>query len=113
MEKYGWHQQIALAKAALHENKGELEQARHVYGDILSQCTSCGQRADPLIKKKYADLSLMTGQHSTQVLEIYFSLVQDNPENAGEYYQKISQIYKLEGHEDEAQRFQLIARKYE
>jgi tetratricopeptide (TPR) repeat protein len=113
MKKYGWNQQIALAKAVLHEHKGELEQARDVYGDILSQCTSCGQQVDPLIKNKYADLSLLTGQHSTQVLEIYFSLVQDNPENAGEYYQKISQIYELEGHEDVARRFQLIARKYE
>jgi len=113
MNKYGWNQQIVLAKAALHEHKGELEQARDVYGDILSQCTSCGQQVDPLIKNKYADLSLLTGQHSTQVLELYFSLVQDDPENAGQYYHKISQIYELQGNENEAHRFQLIARKCE
>ena len=111
-KKYGWNQQIVLAKAVLHEHKGELEQARDVYGDILSQCTSCGQQVDPLIRNKYADLSLLTGQHSTQVLEIYFSLVQDDPENAGKYYEKISRIYKNQGNEDEARRFQIIARKY-
>jgi len=112
-KKYGWNEQIAMATATLHEAKGETGQARDVYGEMISQCTSCGQRVNPLIKKKYADLSLMTGQHSTQVLELYFSLVQDNPENAGQYYQKISQIYELQGNEDEARRFQLIARKYQ
>lgn len=112
-KKYGWNDQIAMATATLHEAAGEPEQARDVYGEMLSQCTSCGQRAAPLVKEKYADLSLLTGQHSTQVLELYFSLVQDNPENAGQYYQKISQVYELIGNEDEARRFQLIARKYQ
>jgi tetratricopeptide (TPR) repeat protein len=112
LKEYGWNEQIALARAGLHESLGETEQARDIYGEVLSQCSSCGQQVSPLIKQKYADLSLLTGQYSTRVLELYFSLVQDNPVNAGQYYQKISRIYELQGNDEEAHRFELIARKY-
>ncbi|MGD2268839.1 MAG: hypothetical protein PVI06_00450 [Desulfobacterales bacterium] len=111
IKAYGWHEQIARALAQTFEALGEIKNAQRVYGEILSQCQSCGSRTDPMTKRKYADLSLAAGQYSTKTLELYFSLVQEDVARAGEYYRKISQIYAALGNKAEARRFQLFADK--
>ncbi len=50
-------------------------------------------RIDPYIKQKFADLSFASGLNTTAVLELYLSLASEVPQNAAEYYQKISRIY--------------------
>ena len=79
----------------------------------MDQCRSCHARVDPYLKQKYADLSFDSGLNTTEVLELYLSLAQEMPENAADYYQKISRIYSAQGNEVEAQRFRLISEKYE
>lgn len=113
LKKYDWHEGVARALAKTHEALGERTNARYVYGEIMNQCRSCHTRLDPEIKQKYADLSLSSGLNTTEVLEMYLSLAREIPENAGEYYQKVSRIYTARGNEEEARRFQLIAEKYE
>jgi hypothetical protein len=76
---------------------------------MISQCTGCGSRVDPAIKRKYADLSLAAGDHSTKVLEYYLGLSQEDPANVVHYYRNISLVYAAQGHETEARRFQTIA----
>jgi tetratricopeptide (TPR) repeat protein len=109
LESYGWHEPVALGLARAHESLNQIPQARDIYGEMIFQCTGCGSRVDPAIKRKYADLSLAAGEHSTKVLECYFGLAQEDPVNAVHYYRNISLVYAAQGHEIEARRFQAIA----
>ena len=85
--------------------------ARNIYREIIDQCHSCHSRIDPYIKLKYADLSFASGLNTTEVLELYLSLVREIPGNKADYYQKISHIYTAQGNETEAQRFERFAEK--
>ncbi|MGD8844486.1 MAG: tetratricopeptide repeat protein [Desulfobacteraceae bacterium] len=109
MEIYGWHDSVALCLARAHESLNQIPEARDIYAQMISQCTGCGSRVDPAIKRKYADLSLAAGEHSTNVLEYYLDLCQEDPANAVQYYRNISRIYAAQGQEIEARRFQAIA----
>jgi TolA-binding protein len=111
LKTYGWHESIARALAKTHEALNEMANARNIYREILDQCNSCHSRIDPYIKLKYADLSFASGLNTTEVLELYLSLVKEIPDNKADYYQKISQIYTAQGNETEARRFELFAEK--
>ena len=113
LQSFGWHEHIARALARTLEAGGEIENARQWYRQILNHCRSCSGRVDPFIKRKYADLSLVAGQYTTEILELFLSLVQEDSERAAEYHQKISHIYSALGNEAEARRFQLIANELE
>jgi tetratricopeptide (TPR) repeat protein len=113
MQSFGWHEHIARALARTLEAKGEIEKTRQIYGEIINNCRSCSSQVDPFIKRKFADLSLEAGLYSTKILEHYLSLVQEDPEHAAEYCQKISHIYSAQGNEAEARRFDWIAKELE
>lgn len=112
LNRYEWHEGIARALAKTHEALQEMANARYIYRDIMDQCRGCRARVDPYIKQKFADLSFKSGLNTSEVLEIYLSLAQEVPQNAADYYQKVSQIYDSQGNTTESQRFQLIAEKY-
>jgi hypothetical protein len=86
--------------------------ARNLYREIMDQCQSCHARIDPFVKQKYADLCFSSSLFNTEILELYLSLAQENPASAGEYFQKISQIYAEQGNSVEAHRFDLLYEKY-
>ncbi len=109
LDSHGWDEAIALALARTLEALGSKEKARKQYSEIMNRCQGCGSRIDPLIKQRYADISLETGDHSTNILELYLVLVQEKPENRTDYFQKISMIYELNGNESEARRFRSFA----
>ncbi len=113
MEAYGWNEPLVIALAGTLETLGDLESARDLYAEIMDQCRSCHTRIDPLIKRKFADISFDLGQHSSAIMEMYLSLVQDDPENAPLYFQKISRIYASMGNEEEARRFRVFAQQAE
>ena len=110
---YEWNESIARSLAKTHEALGEMANARNIYSEIMAQCSSCHARIDPYIKQKFADLSFASGLNTTDVLELYLSLASEVPQNAVEYYQKISRIYSVQGNLEEARRFQQISEKYE
>ena len=89
----------------------ELANARNVYREIMDQCSSCHTRLDPYIKQRYADLCFDSGLYNTEILELYLSLAQENPANAGDYFEKVSRICSAQGNEGEARRFRAIAEK--
>ncbi|MGD8660396.1 MAG: tetratricopeptide repeat protein [Desulfobacterales bacterium] len=113
LKKYEWNESIARGLAKTHEALGEMANARNIYSEIMAQCSSCHARIDPYIKQKFADLSFASGLNTTAVLELYLSLASELPQNAAEYYQKISRIYSIQGNLEEARRFQQISEKYE
>ena len=113
LEAYGWNEPLAMALAGTLETLGDLESARDLYAEIMAQCRSCHARIDPVIKRKFADISFDLGQHSSAIMEMYLSLAQDDPENAPLYFQKISRIYSSMGNEEEARRFRVFAQQAE
>jgi len=109
LHSYDWDENIARSLARTYEALGENESARELYGEIMGQCRTCGARVDPFIKQRYADLCLDSGNYSTRVLELYLSLVHEDPSSRTQYYRKISRIYSALGHEEEAERYRAFA----
>jgi tetratricopeptide (TPR) repeat protein len=110
-EAYGWREPFAMGLAKAYEGLGRTDNARDVYKTLISRCGGCGQQIDPAIKRKYADLSLAAGDHTTEVLEFYISLTQEDPDNAVTYYQNISRIYAVMGNDAESRRYLSIAER--
>ena len=111
LESFGWDENIARSLAVTYEAMGEKEKAFDLYGEIMDECRGCGFRVDPFVKQRFADLWLDSGDCSTKLLELYLSLVHEDPAHRIHYYQKISQIYVAQGNEKEARRYQLFAKK--
>jgi tetratricopeptide (TPR) repeat protein len=111
LKTYEWNETIARTLAKTHEALNEMANARNIYREIMDSCHSCHSRIDPYIKQKYADLSFASGLYTTEVLELYLSLVRDVPGNKADYYQKISRIYAAQDNATEARRFELFAEK--
>jgi tetratricopeptide (TPR) repeat protein len=109
LRSYDWDENIARSLARTYEALGENESACELYGEILGECRSCGARVDPFIRQRYADLCFDSGDYSTRVLELYLSLVHEDPGNKPHYYRKISRIYSSLGHEEEAERYRAFA----
>lgn len=113
LESFGWDENIARALAVTYEAMGEKKKALNLFGEIMDECRGCGFRVDTFVKQRFADLWLDSGDCSTKLLELYLSLVHDDPANRIHYYQKISQIYSAQGNEKEARRYQLFAKRLE
>jgi tetratricopeptide (TPR) repeat protein len=113
LKNYEWNESVARVLAKTHEALGEMANARYIYREIMDQCRSCRARVDPYIKFKYADLCFSSGLYTSEILELYLSLVQEIPAHAAQFYQKISQIYSAQGNEAEAKRFQRFAEKHQ
>jgi len=111
MEAFGRQDAVLRALADAYEASGDLEKARDLYADILTQCRTCHTQVDPLIQRKFADVSFHLGERSTPLLETYLSLVQTDPMNRSLYYPRISQIYEALGNETEVRRFSEFARQ--
>ena len=111
LKNYGWNELIARALAKTHEALNELANARNLYLEMINQCQSCHARIDPFIKQRYADLCFDSGMFKTDILELYLVLARELPDNAADYYQKVSHIYAAQGNAAEARRFRAIAEK--
>ena len=113
LESSGWNEHIAHSLAVTYEALGEKEKARDLLEEIMDECRGCGFRVDPSIKQRYADLCFEDGQYSSKIIELYISLVHEDPNNKAYYYRKIGRIYSAQGNENEARRYQLFAQKSE
>jgi predicted Zn-dependent protease len=111
LDAFGWDETIARALARTHEALDEMDAARQMYQEIMDHCSGCGNRVDPAVKEKLADLSFAAGIHDTTVLELYLSLAQELPMNAAAYYTKVSRIYHSQGNPVEAGRFTALAQQ--
>jgi tetratricopeptide (TPR) repeat protein len=111
LKSYGFNELIVRALAKTHEALKELANARNLYREIMDQCRSCHARIDPFIKQRYADLCFDSGMLNTDVLELYLSLAQELPDNAADFYEKVSRIYAARENDYEARRFRAIAEK--
>ena len=109
LDQSGWDNQIAQALARSCEMLGRNEEAREVYGKIINNCQGCGRRVDLAIKQRYAEAGFQAGDASPAILELFFRLTQEDPENQSIYHERIGQIYSRQGNEKEARRFLSMA----
>lgn len=112
-KRYGWSEPVARLLATVYTDSDQSEPARLLYGELIQRCQSCHSRVDPLIKHNFAELSFAAGQRDSRLLELYLSLAQEAPEQAAVYFQRVSSIYTEQGYEEEAARFQELARQAE
>lgn len=113
MEYLGWQEPLAVALARLYEATEKLEEALEMYQEITNNCKSCQQHLDPSVRHRYAELRYETGEISGDLLESYFTLCTENPNEQILYYRRISDIYERQGYPDEAKRYLAIARRVE
>ncbi len=111
IEYLGWNEFIATALAKTYEAMDRREDALVAYRDVISDCKGCRRRVNPFVRQRYAELSYQAGDISSGLLETYFSLCRENPENQGQYFGRISDIYLRQGHPTEARRYLEMARQ--
>lgn len=108
-DAHGEDEIVSRALAKTLEASGHVTEARDAYARIMNQCVSCQQRIDPFIKRRFAELSFQSGETSTKLLDLFFSLVQEDPDNRGGYYQRIGRLYEKQGESDQAARYLELA----
>ncbi len=113
MEYLGWSEPIAVALARIYENMNRKEEALSTYQEVMAGCKSCHSRVDPFVRQRYAELSYGAGDISDGLLENYFSLCREDRKNQGQYFVRISEIYKRQGYPAEAERYLEMAGKGE
>lgn len=111
LDTYGWNEAVARELAKVYEALDYPTGARALYKEIMGRCSGCRTRIDPGIKHKYAELCFAEGLHGTEILELYLSLAREIPENAAEYFDRISRIYTTLGNETEADRFRAFSER--
>ena len=105
MKEYGRQEPVLRALAGAYEALERPKDARALYVEIINQCRSCYTRVDPLVQRKFADISFDLNERSTALLESYISLARQDPSNRVFYFRRISEIYSAMGNREEAGRF--------
>ncbi|MBC2714276.1 MAG: tetratricopeptide repeat protein [Desulfobacteraceae bacterium] len=103
---FGQNEIITRSLAKTYEAMGDLERARDIYAQILNGCTKCGVRTDPFVLRRYAELCFACGERSSQLLDLYLSILQEDPDSKDDYYQRIYELYTALGNTKEAARYQ-------
>ena len=111
IEYLGWDEQIAVALAGIYEAIDRKKEALATYQEVMDGCKSCHKKVNPFVRQRYAELKYEAGDISSGLLDTYFSLCRENPENQGIYFGRISDIYKRQGYPTEAQRYLEMARQ--
>ncbi len=105
IDENGANEIVLRSLAKICEAAGDVEEARELYAQIMNHCASCRQVVDPFVKRRYAELSLETGDTSPKILDLFFSLVQEDPDHRADYYLRIGKIYEKRGEMREARRY--------
>ncbi|SLM29930.1 putative TPR repeat:RNA-processing protein [Desulfamplus magnetovallimortis] len=92
---------------------GEYEKAKDIYAALMNSCGSCGRMPDFATRFGFAEASFALGVRTTQLLEIFLKLAQEDPDKRSLYYRRAADIYDAQGHEDESRRFMEMAQSLE
>jgi len=103
---FGQNEIITRSLAKTYEAMGNLEKARDIYGRLLKGCTQCGVRTDPFIQRRYAELCFACGERSSRLIDLYLSILRDDPDNKDDYHRRIHELYNALGDSAEASRYE-------
>ncbi len=112
LRSHGRDENTIISLAAACEALGKSEEALDLYGEIMQQRRGCGARIDPFVKQRYADISVEREDYSSQTVELYLSLIEENPAEREHYFRKVEQIYTAMGNEYEARRYRLFSEEF-
>lgn len=104
-DRFGENEIVSRALAKTYEAMGNPEKARDIYARILGGCAKCGVRTDPFIQQRYAELCFACGERSERLLNLYLSIMRDDPDNKDSYYQRIYELFEAQGNTAEADRY--------
>lgn len=104
-QRFGENERITRSLAKTLEAMGSLEAARDLYGGLISGCARRGTRVDPFLQRRYAELCFACGERSQRLVDLYFSIVQADPDNKADYYRRIHALYTDLGKPREAARY--------
>ena len=104
----GENELVSRALARAWEAIGETETARDIYARILNGCARCGVRLDPFIRQRYAELCFACGERSERLLNLYLSIIQDDPDNKESHYERVYELYTALGEQAEAARYKRL-----
>ncbi|MFO7750731.1 MAG: hypothetical protein R6V54_11635 [Desulfobacteraceae bacterium] len=99
----------ALAKTC--DAAGKSEEALELYRELINTCFSCGVMPPMELKKDFAETSFRAGEHTAELLEIYFGLLEQDRENSALYFSRIASVHGTLGNREEAEKFRLLAEK--
>lgn len=111
LECCGWDRNVAIQLAKVNEAAGEPYLASKVYEKIMANYAECREQIPTEIKRVFADLSFAAGERVPTLLQLYLSLAEDDPDNAGRYYENVSQIYDSWDDQESALEFQTMSKK--
>jgi hypothetical protein len=77
----------------------------------MANYTECREQIPTEVKREFADLSFAAGERLPTLLQLYLSLAEDDPDNAGRYYENVSQIYDSWDDEESALEFHTMSQK--
>jgi len=109
LRSHGRDEQTIVSLAVTCEALGNREEALDLYSEIMRQCRACNTRTNPFVRRKYADISLERGEQSAQILEIYLSLIEEDPAEREHHFRMVERIYAAMGNDREARRYRQFA----
>ena len=111
MEIHGKDEIVSRALAKTLEASGRTDEAIDLYAEIINSCMSCGTRADPFLKRRYAELCFKNKDTSSSLVDIYLDLAREDPDNRAHYFSRVSALLHSRGEFDEAKRYEALAKK--
>jgi len=99
----------ALAKTC--DAAGKSEQALELYRELVNTCFSCGVMPAMELRRDFAESSFRAGEHTAELLEIYFGLLEQDPDNSALYFSRIASVHGSLGNREEAEKFRVLAEK--
>jgi len=109
LDTYGWNDTVAGELAKTYEKLDEPARAGTIYEEMMDRCTGCHARVDPAVKHRYAEICFAGGRYDSDLLEMYISLAREIPDNAAQYFDRISRMYDAQGNTGESERFRSFA----
>lgn len=100
---------ILNSLAKTYDAAGETDKAVELYKELINTSLACGYRPSFSLRRRFADASSKAGVCTSELLDLYFGLLKEDPYNSSHYFSRISTIYSSLGNKDEAEKFKELA----
>ncbi|MEA2061329.1 MAG: tetratricopeptide repeat protein [Thermodesulfobacteriota bacterium] len=112
LEKKGRDPSLVEFLAKAYTRSREHKKALELYRELINTCFARGVLPGFDLKRQFAESSVRAMDVTADLLEIYFSLLDQDPGSRAHYFKRISQIHDLLGNTDEAEKFRSLAAEY-
>ncbi len=111
LEDHGWDMDIAMKLSKVHMALQDLSAANKV-NEIITANFERSRKNMPIeMQRKYARFIFAAGDRGATLLQLCLSLAKEDPDNAKEYYVKVSVIFNSWDDEDAAEKYRLLSQE--